>query len=231
MMKKSAGPAVMILTVLLSFAGAVLRALQLAGGTAGILIGLSAVSAAVFLVLSLLLPRRRCFDEVFAPDLLDLIFSAAGSVLLAVGCVLLLLGSAGAERYIGALGLVGALVALRGALLRYGAKPVSALYSVPAVLFYVLKLFVDFRKWMLDPSILDYCFMLFASICFMMAFYYAGSFSFNRGSRRALAFFSMSGVYFGVMSMAGLPAAQLMIYGGSSLCLLACVRQTMQKRD
>ena len=70
---------------------------------------------------------------------------------------------------------------------RKGKKP-SAAFSVFVVLFYVAKLFRDFRHWEINPAILDYCFSLFAMIAFMLASYHAGAFSFDRGARRRLAY-------------------------------------------
>ena len=67
----------------------------------------------------------------------------------------------------------------------------SAACYVPAILYYVCKLFYDFRRWMHDPAILDYCFCLFALICFMIATYHAASFSFDHGGRRRLCFYSL----------------------------------------
>ena len=105
-----------------------------------------------------------------------------------------------------------------------GRAPQPAAYVLP-VLFYVVKLFYDFRHWMVDPAILDYCFLLFALISFMLASYQAGSFAFDRGRRSALAFFSMTGVYFGCVSLAGASAASALLYGGSTLWMLVCAWQ------
>ena len=91
---------------------------------------------------------------------------------------------------------------------------------VPAILYYVCTLFFDFRRWMHDPAILDYCFCLFALICFMIATYHAASFSFDHGARRRLCFYSLCGVFFGASAMAGQELSSMLIYaGGACFCL------------
>ena len=82
------------------------------------------------------------------------------------------------------------------------------MFYVPAILYYVCKLFYDFRRWMHDPAILDYCFCLFALICFMIATYHAASFSFDHGGRRRLCFYSLCGMFFGATAMAGQDACR-----------------------
>ena len=97
---------------------------------------------------------------------------------------------------------------------------------VPVVLFYALRLFRDFRQWMVDPAILDYCFLLFALISFMLAAYHMGAFSFDRGDSRALTFFALSGVYFCAASTGFISLkADGFVFGGSALWLLACLLQ------
>ena len=98
-----------------------------------------------------------------------------------------------------------------------------------AVLFYVAKLFRDFRHWEINPAIMDYCFSLFAMIAFMLASYHAGAFSFERGARRRLAFYSLLGVLFGAISLAGAQLPELLIYAGSVFWMLACAQQMLKK--
>ena len=107
-------------------------------------------------------------------------------------------------------------------------KP-SAAFSVFVVLFYVAKLFRDFRHWEINPAILDYCFSLFAMIAFMLASYHAGAFSFERGARRRLAFYSLLGVLFGAISLAGAQLPELLIYAGSVFWMLACAQQMLRR--
>ena len=113
--------------------------------------------------------------------------------------------------------------------MRWMGKKPSAAFSVFVVLFYVAKLFRDFRHWEINPAIGDYCFSLFVMISFMLASYHAGAFSFDRGARRRLAFFSLTGVLFGAISLAGAGLSELLIYAGSLFWMLACAQQMMKK--
>ena len=128
----------------------------------------------------------------------------------------------------GGLGTMGFGLGAAAVLRQKGQKPSAAFY-VFAVLFYVAKLFRDFRHWEINPAIGDYCFSLFAMISFMLASYHAGAFSFDRGARRRLAFFSLTGVLFGAISLAGAGLSELLIYAGSLFWMLACAQQMMKK--
>ncbi len=127
------------------------------------------------------------------------------------------------------LGLLAGLSLGAGAVLRWKEKKPSAAFSVFVVLFYVAKLFRDFRHWEINPAILDYCFSLFAMIAFMLASYHAGAFSFERGARRRLAFYSLLGVLFGAVSLAGAQLPELLIYAGSVFWMLACAQQMLRR--
>ena len=116
-----------------------------------------------------------------------------------------------------------------GAVMRWKGKKPSAAFSVFVVLFYVAKLFRDFRHWEINPALLDYCFSLFAMIAFMLASYHAGAFSFDRGARRRLAFYSLLGVLFGAVSLAGAQLPELLIYAGSVFWMLACAQQMLKR--
>ena len=130
-------------------------------------------------------------------------------------------------RLIGLLGLVSALALLLGGVFRMKRGVPSAMFYVPAILYYVCKLFYDFRHWMHDPAILDYCFCLFALICFMIATYHGASFSFDHGGRRRLCFYSLCGVFFGATAMAGQDLSGLLIYGASACVCLAYAMQAL----
>ena len=48
-------------------------------------------------------------------------------------------------------------------------------------------------------------------------------------ARRRLAFFSLTGVLFGAISLAGAGLSELLIYAGSLFWMLACAQQMMKK--
>lgn len=214
------------ITVLAALIGFILRLTQLDGGKLTALIVCSVIACAAFLALALTRKPRRKYTDVLVRCLADLLLTTLGGVVLLTGCAVGVITGSGAARYIAVLGALAALVLLRAMMLRCQSQPVNAAYYVPMILYYVARLFYDFRRWTIDPAISDYCFMLFAVICFMLASYLAAGFCFDRGSRRALAFFSCAGVYFGGVSMAGGGWETVLVYGGSSLMLLAYVWQS-----
>lgn len=158
----------------------------------------------------------------------DFICNTLGAIGLGAGCVMGLKGG----------GTRGSRHRPSGAFRRAGAfdrrripdekkRAVRPRATLPAILYYVCKLFYDFRRWMHDPAILDYCFCLFALICFMIATYHAASFSFDHGGRRRLCFYSLCGMFFGATAMAGQALPELLIYGASACVCLAYAMQAL----
>ena len=218
----------LIMIAVFAAAGFFLRRAERAGADAGWLIGVSVAAALACLVVSV--TRKPCgaFAELFLPSKIDGAAGVAGSVLLAAGGFLLLVGSAGFARLVGALAiLAGACLALASLTRARGRMPKVGLYVV-AVLFYVVKLFYDFRHWTVDPAVLDYCFWLFAAICFMLATFHAAQFCFDLGKRRVLTFFALTGIYFGAVSLADLQGGEALLCGGSTLWMLACAWQALR---
>ena len=153
---------------------------------------------------------------------------AACLAVMLLGGFLMLVQSAGFARILGMLGvLAGACLAGAAILRARGRMPNVWLYVV-VVLFYVAKLFYDFRHWTVDPAVLDYCFWLFAAIGFMLATFHAAQFCFDLGKRRVLAFFALMGIYFGAVSLADLRGGEALICGGSTLWTLACAWQALR---
>lgn len=205
--------------------GLLLRGAERSSGSAAALIVCSAVITLALLALSLAFWRERDYARIFARSLPDAVLSASGAVLILIGSVLSAIEESGIARYLGVLGAISALALLRAAALRWTRQKPSAWWHAPVIIYCFLKLFYDYRRWMLDPVILDYCFALFAMICFMLAYYHAAAFCFDRGRRRALLFFSMAGAYYGAVALSGAQTADALFYAGSILSLLACVWQ------
>lgn len=193
----------------------------------GALIALSAAAVLLAACYALTLPKKAAFRETFAPSIADVVFSVVGALLLLAGGVLLVMTRNMQETLMGALCAIGALGLVLAAGCRCRGKTPPVLSYVPLVLFYAVKLFLDFRRWMIDPFILDYCFLLFALIAFMLATYHAGEFSFNRGRRRTLTFFSLMGFYFGFAAPITELGFDLAIYAGSAIVLLPFILQSV----
>ena len=193
----------------------------------GVLLLVFPLMALLFWLSAVTLEKKSRYDEVFRPMRSDFICNTIGAIGLGAGCVLSMQAGGTFVRLIGLLGLVSALALLLGGVFRMKPGVPSAMFYVPAILYYVCKLFYDFRRWMHDPAILDYCFCLFALICFMIATYHAASFSFDHGGRRRLCFYSLCGVFFGATAMAGQDLSGLLIYGASACVCLAYAMQAL----
>ena len=226
MKQKSGMIGVVYAAILSAIAGYFFRMTQLSGGSSVPLIAFSILMVFVFALAAVSLEKKSAYEAVYRPSGQDLTFSLLGALGLIAGCVLSFRGSI-AQMLVSLLGLLAGLSLGAGAVLRWKEKKPSAAFSVFVVLFYVAKLFRDFRHWEINPAILDYCFCLFALICFMIATYHAASFSFDHGGRRRLCFYSLCGVFFGATAMAGQALSGLLIYGASACVCLAYAMQAL----
>ena len=106
MKQRSSARFFLIIIVVCAAAGFFLRRAERAGASAGWLIGVSVAAALACLAVSL--TRKPCgvFAAMFQPSKIDGAAGVAGSVLLAVGGFLMLVGSAGFARLIGGIGIL-----------------------------------------------------------------------------------------------------------------------------
>lgn len=231
MLKKNLSGATMTIVALVAaLVGFILRGIQMDGGSATGLIVVSILFCLAFVALSMTLKRRRKYTDVFTRCSADLLLTTLGAVLIIAGCGVALVAGVLPEKLIAVLGILSALALLRALMLRSKKQEVPVLYYVPMVVYYVVRLFFDFRQWTLDPAILDYCFMLFASICFMVSSYLAGAFCFDRGGRRLLSVFAIMGVYFGGISLRYSDAQTVLTYLGGLTLMLSYVWQTSKPK-
>ncbi len=79
----------------------------------------------------------------------------------------------------------------------------NMLFHVLICVYLMLRLICMYRNWSADPQLTDYCFQLFAIICAMLAAYQRAAFDIGMGKRMPHAFFSLAGVYFCCISLAG----------------------------
>ena len=228
MKQKSGMIGVVYAAILSAIAGYFFRMTQLSGGSSVPLIAFSILMVFVFALAAVSLEKKSAYASAYRPCGQDLVFSLLGALGLLAGSALSFRGSI-AQMLVSMLGLLAGLSLGAGAVLRWRGKKPSAAFFVFIVLFYVAKLFRDFRHWEINPAILDYCFSLFAMIAFMLASYHAGAFSFDRGARRRLAFYALLGVLFGAVSLAGAQLPELLTYAGSVFWMLACAQQMLKK--
>ena len=217
---------VLYAAILAAIAGYFFRTAQLSGGSSVPVVAFSVLMVLVFALAAVSLEKHAAYAEVYSPCRQDLAFSLLGAAGLIAGCALDFRGSV-FRMLISLLGLLAGFGLGAAAVLRQKGQKPSAAFYVFAVLFYVAKLFRDFRHWEINPAILDYCFCLFALICFMIATYHAASFSFDHGGRRRLCFYSLCGVFFGATAMAGQDLSGLLIYGASACVCLAYAMQAL----
>ena len=228
MKQKSGLIGVVYAAILSAIAGYFFGATQLSGSSSVPLIAFSILMVFVFALAAASLEKKSAYEDIYRPCGQDLVFSLLGALGLLAGCALGFRGSI-AQMLVSLLGLLAGLSLGAGAVMRWKGKKPSAAFSVFVVLFYVAMLFRDFRHWEINPALLDYCFSLFAMIAFMLASYHAGAFSFDRGARRRLAFYSLLGVLFGAVSLAGAQLPELLIYAGSVFWMLACAQQMLKR--
>lgn len=98
-------------------------------------------------------------------------------------------------------------------------KP-AVLWLLPIV-YFILRLILNFKAWSTDPIILDYCFRLFAMICTMLGTFLAGGFAFGEGRRRLSLFFTLGGVFFCIVALADGGTVQFLQTGGGLFYLAA----------
>ena len=96
-------------------------------------------------------------------------------------------------------------------------KPSFVLHAVPC-LFFALRIFERCKAWSNIPQITIFLFQFLASICVMLAVYQLACFDVNLGKRKTCLFWSLSGVYFSLLS---LPSGdEPLFYVGMAIWLL-----------
>ena len=212
--------------------GYVLRSIQLRGGSRLPLIALSIVMLLLFALCAAALEQKKQFDEVMKPDRISVALIVVGAVGMAVGGVMSFASAAPMfTKIVALLSLIGSVCAALSALLRKNGGEKTMFFYVLTVLGFLLKLLWDFRGWEVDPQLSDYCYMLFAGICFLLAAYQTGAYCFGKGNRRLLAFFSLSGIAFGAVAAAGGSAQIMLYYGGGALYLLALALDSTKEQQ
>lgn len=157
--------------------------------------------AAIVLLSARLKNPGRYFDN-FPPS----IAGAVGNALAALGIMmssLSMLTSAAdwLTTVTGILGVVSAIGLIVVAFTRYkGKKPSFVLHAIPC-LFFALRIFERCKAWSNIPQITIFLFQFLASICVMLAVYQLACFDVNLGKRKTCLFWSLSGVYFSLLSL------------------------------
>lgn len=185
-------------------------------------IALAALSAAAALYTALrvrALPEKAQYGELFRGSVFSAISSVAAAGLILAANILAFLQATGAtrielliSRLDAILGALFALAIIASAAARLKKKTPAAWTALLPTAFLLLNLVLNFRRWSVDPVVLDYCYKLFFSICAMLGVYYTGGYLFDKGKRRVSAFWCLLGVFFAGVTLAD---------GGPQHCLLA----------
>ena len=167
---------------------------------------------------------------LFRPSVPALFLGLFSGLTLAIGAVWSLaelfgVSGIGVQAGLELLQLLAGMSVLASAWLRW--KRGASLVGLHAVvcLWQVLMLLLNFRGWSKDPTIVDYCFRLFALICGMCGSYHVGAFCFGGGRRKISAFWCLAGVFFTLVSAVGEDRSWRLMEIGMCLWLMSNVWQ------
>lgn len=161
----------------------------------------SAAIVALLLVLSIASPGRSGKHQVLACGSGGFLLSILAAAMLLIGSGLefmetLRSGPTISSPIMCLLGLAGALCCMAAAYTRKKGVPAHPAVELMPVVYLVVKLVLNFKKWSIDPIILDYCVILFALIFSLLAFHRGAGFVFDHGKPRSTLFFAMCAMYF-----------------------------------
>lgn len=118
---------------------------------------------------------------------------------------------------VGILGVSSGVCMVVLAFARFNGEQPNFLFRVIVCLFLAVRIFVCCRNWSNEPQIGIFLFPFLASICMMLACYQLCCFDVNIGKRRQSLFWSLSGVYFCILSLPG--NSELLFYGSIGVWL------------
>lgn len=193
---------------------------------------LSALAAAMIGALSWAQKPRGAYVDCFSSSLAWMILSLLGAGALLVGNGMMILqGVKGVDVIIAYLGLVASGAMAVVALSRVNGRVASIwIHAMPCV-YLVVKLIFEFRQWSIDPSLMDYCFTLFAAICTMLATCHVGYFVLDKGRRRTTIFWCLLGTVFSMCALADGGIIQVLLLGGMGLWVLANGGQLLEEES
>ena len=223
--------------ICVSLLGFLLRVLQLkyAFDEQGLMVGgngsvtvLAVLSAIVVLVVALFcreLESRPIYIEAFSDGILELLLTMTGAIFLLLGSAIQI---ARKDMVEGALGVVAALCMAGVGTGRFRDRPAPLTMHIYPFLYLVCKLIIDFKRWSIDPAILDYCFSLLAMICAMCATYHINGFCFDKGRRRITVFWCLCGVFFCGVTLADGGVDNWLVNGGLGIWLFVNAWQLLE---
>ncbi|MBQ7567083.1 MAG: hypothetical protein IJT18_08175 [Oscillospiraceae bacterium] len=171
------------------------------------------------------MPEKQAYDELPASGRIGaILYAAAAGLLLASSVAGFVTDKSGSDllfsRIVAALGVVTALSLLSSAAAQYRGKTPAAWTCFAPIVYLLASIVFHFRRWSVDPIVMDYCYKLLSSLAAMLGLFYAGGFLFDRGKRRFGAFFCLFGVYLACVTLADGGLEHVLLTG--SLLLLLC---------
>lgn len=228
MKQKSGLIGVVYAAILSAIAGYFFRATQLSGSSSVPLIAFSILMVFVFALAAASLEKKSAYEDIYRPCGQDLVFSLLGALGLLAGCALGFRGSI-AQMLVSLLGLLAGLSLGAGAVMRWKGKKPSAAFSrlrCAVLCCEALPRFPPLGDQSRDSGLLLLTVRHDRVHAGKLS---CGAFSFDRGARRRLAFYSLLGVLFGAVSLAGAQLPELLIYAGSVFWMLACAQQMLKR--
>ena len=165
------------------------------------------------------LDKRSAYRGCFSSGTPEMTVTVLSAALVLAGCVLAMVNGQRTAP-VTVLGIAAALAMGAVGLLRgRGTMPVAAVHLIPCI-YLIVTLIVDFRRWSVDPTVLDYCFDLFAAIGTVCATVNLMGFCFDKGRRRETAFWCLAGTFFSMVSLGDMGVVRWLTTGGLTLWLL-----------
>lgn len=196
---------------------------------------LCALAVAVFLLIARGYEKEAEYEQCVSAGLPQTVLAVAGAGMILAGHLSVFTTGVPmsalslSQRLTAILGCVTALCFVAVTASWYRQKRPSGVTAILPMLYYILQLIFNFKRWSTDPIILDYCFTLFSQISVMLAVFHFGAFSFGKGNRRAGVFFGLTGVFFSAVSLAD--GTNLLVTAGFILWLLANLWQLLVKDE
>lgn len=161
---------------------------------------------------------RSVYTETFSSGAPETAVTVLGGALLLAGCAAAMVQGQ-RTMPVTVLGIAGAVAMAVIGLQRYrGVVPPAVVHLIPCA-YLIVALIVDFRRWSVDPTVLDYCFDLFAAIGAVCAMVNLMGFCFDKGRRRETLFWCLAGCFFSLVAMGDLGLVRCLTTGGLALFL------------
>lgn len=169
-------------------------------------------------VVSLGMRPRSVYTESFSSGTPEMVVTVLSGALLLAGCVAAMVQGQ-RTMPVTVLGVAAAAaIVVIGLQRQRGVVPPAVVHLIPCA-YLIVALIVDFRHWSVDPTVLDYCFDLFAAIGAVCAMVNLMGFCFDKGRRRETLFWCLAGCFFSMVALGDVGLVRCLTTGGLALFL------------